>query len=142
MGAPKVTARDEMPEVEGEIAIPVAGRVVSRCYCDSAFGIQFFEDGPEATIRIEGRFLLRQASGELELRGASPSDVGKAMIVMGQMVERAIASNAGELTIEFSGGMQLRVPADPHYEPWGFASADGMKVISTPGGGLAAWGPV
>ena len=106
-------ARDEMSEVEGEVAIPVASRVVSRCYCDSAFGIQFFEDDPEATIRIEGRFLLRQASGELELRGASPSDVGKAMIVMGQMVERSIASNTGELAIEFSGGMQLRVPADP-----------------------------
>jgi Family of unknown function (DUF6188) len=137
-----MTKCDDRPNAEGNITLPLAGRAVSRCYCDSGFGIQFFEEGPEATIRIEGRFLLNRGNAECQLRGASPSDVGKAMIVMGQIVEQAVASKAGELVVEFSGGLGLRVPSDPYYEPWEFASADGTKIISTPGGGLSIWGPI
>ncbi|WP_424923847.1 DUF6188 family protein [Aeromicrobium yanjiei] len=95
-------------------------------------------------IRIEGSFTI---SGT----GRAPTtfdpqnlgtDQGLHRVIGGGTVEFATADeNSGSLVVTLSGGIILRVAADPDFESWTASWPDGNTVVSMPGGGLSCWGP-
>ncbi|HEX3811276.1 MAG TPA: DUF6188 family protein [Mycobacteriales bacterium] len=47
----------------------------------------------------------------------------------------------GHLTLAFSGGFRIDIPADDDTEAWSVRSADRALVVCRPGGELAFWSP-
>ena len=58
--------------------------------------------------------------------------------VVDKKVARAVASDNGELAIEFTDADHLIVSSDV-YEPWQLNGDDGSLIVSVAGGGLAVW---
>lgn len=125
----------------GDVDLRLAGRTVSRCYVDDAFGIQLLEDGPEVDLRLGGPFVVGDGITEWRAHAETMSNLDKALAIVHRTLTRAVARADGTLAIELSGGLTIRVPPNPPYESWTLASADGMKVVCLPSGGLAIWGP-
>jgi len=68
--------------------------------------------------------------------------MGKALVLIGKTVSKALAQGDGGLGVTFADGTELSVPPDPSYEAWEFAGSDGSIVVSLAGGGLTTWAAV
>lgn len=126
-------------EGQDRILIALHGRVVSRCYLDSAFGLQFFGSGEDVTIRIEGTFLLAIDGVRHHLSPRRPEELGPAIALYGKEVAFAEASEDGRLLLGFQDGARLGVPADPLYEAWEIVGPGRTLIVSLPGGRIARW---
>jgi hypothetical protein len=124
---------------EHDTPIRLHGREVSRCYCDTAFGIQFFDKANEFTIRIEGTFTLKLAGQTFSLTHLRRSALGPALELYGKIVDRAVATQDGSLFLTFSDETEIVVHPNDRYEAWGLSGPDGLLLVSLPGGGLAVW---
>ncbi len=122
--------------------IPLEGQTVSRCFLDTAFGIEFWENGSEITLRIEGGFLFKENGEEHKLYPDQPAALGPALSVFQKEVCHSIAGKEGRLYIEFSDGSRLSVAADSEYEAWEIVGSGGLRVVCGPGGRLSVWQPI
>lgn len=125
--------------LDQDFQLPLRGSVVSRCYVDSAFGIQFFEDHKETTIRIEGPFYVAYPADGRVFSAADHANLGHAFDILGKAVEQATAFRDGRLEVRFSDGTILSVKPDPRYEAWELSSSTGLLLVSLPDGSLAVW---
>ena len=123
----------------GAIGVLLRGKSVSRCYVDYAFGVQFFDEGDQATIRIEGRFTVRLAGAHYTLSPDQHQDLGHALDLLGKSVEDATATEGGELVVRFTDRTELVVPPGADYEAWELVGPGHVLIVSLPGGGLACW---
>ena len=122
-----------------DIPLPLRGKTVSRCIVDSALGIDFIEEGERSTIRIERPFLLRALGADKSLSIGGVEDMGKALLLIGKTVAKALARSDGALGVVFDDGTVLSVPPDAVAEAWEFAGPDRSGVVSLAGGGLSTW---
>jgi hypothetical protein len=53
-------------------------------------------------------------------------------------IRSCVASQAGDLKLEFDSGLTIDVPSDASYEAWQLDGPE-FKVVAKPGGGLAVW---
>ena len=127
------------PGQDDKIELPIRGRSVSRCYVDSAFGVQFFEGEEEVTIRIECPFRLTYSGTEWVLSPERLVELGRALVIMWKTVKEATAFQDGSLELIFDDGIRLSVTPDPDYEAWEIVAPNGFRVVCMPGGGLAVW---
>lgn len=96
-----------------------------------------------AKVRIESSFEL--AGPGFAPKMIDPENLGSDRALQetlgGRIVEDATADrDTGVLVISFDGGVQLKVPSDPHFESWSASWPDGSTVVALPGGGLSCWG--
>ena len=122
--------------------LPLRGKTVSRCIVDTAFAIDFVEGDKRSTIRIEGRFVLSRDGDETPLSVDRIEDMGKALVLIGKTVSKALARGSGALGLTFVDGTELSVPPDPSREAWEFVASDRSVVVSLAGGGLSSWAKV
>lgn len=119
--------------------LPLHGKTVSRCYVDSAFGIQFFEADEELTLRIESSFYLLYGDNRFLVSPQEPEKLCQALTLLGKEVDQAFATKDGELHLRFADDTGLIVPPDENFEAWEFTSSTGRLLMSLPSGGLASW---
>jgi hypothetical protein len=96
-----------------------------------------FGDG--AHIRIEGDFTSVGAAGERNL--VSQNDSPEVAAVLSGRVDLVTWTAAGVLTVVYTSGATLEVPADPDYEAWMITDAAGELAVATPGGGVTTFPP-
>src|SRR2546428_7771903 len=125
-----------------DIPLPLRGKTVSRCIVDSALGIDFIAGGERSTIRIESHFLLRRLGPDKSFSTERVADMGKALLLIGKTVTKALARGDGALGVVFEDGTVLSVPPDALSEAWEFAGSDRSGVVSLAGGGPFALGGV
>jgi len=132
----------EPPLETQNIPLPLRGKTVSRCIVDTTFAIDFIDHGQRSTIRIEGRFLLREGGEDLPLAAGRVEDMARALVLIGKTVTRALARDTGALEVTFDDGTELSVPPNPSVDAWEFAGPDRSIVGSLAGGGLSTWARV
>ena len=132
----------EPPVNAEDIPLPLRGKTIARCIVDDAFGIDFIEEGRRSTIRIEGRFRFRDRIEELSISPGKIEDMGRALVLIGKTVTKAVARGIGALEVTFDDGTELSVPPNPSIEAWEFAGPDKSIVVSLAGGGLSTWAKV
>jgi hypothetical protein len=52
---------------------------------------------------------------------------------------RVSVEKTGQLTLDFTSGIQVRVEPDENYEAWTFDGPRGEKIVCAPGGELVTW---
>jgi hypothetical protein len=135
-------------EESDRYVLPLAGRSVSRCYIDYAFGLCFYNNGPSTEIRIEGKIRLLANRDQVVLvdpgpgSGPDPRLLGPLLVLFGKSVIWAHAFKSGALKILFEGELILEVDPGQKYEPWELSSSSGLKLVSLPGGSIAYWKPL
>lgn len=95
-----------------------------------------------AILRIECPFeLADQAAGWTTIVPESISTGHRLRVLLrGKEIEAASGDiHTGMLSINFLGGLALRVKADSAFEAWSTTWADGSMVVALPGGGLSSW---
>jgi Family of unknown function (DUF6188) len=141
---------DSRPAVEehDRYVLPLAGRSVSRCYVDYAFGICFYVGGPSTEIRIEGKIrLLANGRDEVVVEPGTnvvsdPRSLGPLLILFGKSVIWAHAFKNGALKVLFEGDLMMEVDPGGKYEAWELSAKGGLKLVSVPGGSIAYWKPL
>ena len=137
----KIKNSDRLIEHKRYWIIPLQGKVVTRCFLDSAFGIELAAPDCEMTIRIEGTFRLNGIDGEYKLSPVQPTTLGPAFSLFQKQIHTVIAHKDGRLDVEFSDGSRLSVEADADYETWEIAGSGGLQIVCAPGGRLSIWQP-
>ena len=127
----------ESPGGADDLPLPLRGKTVARCIVDTAFGIDFIEAGKRSAIRIESHFILREGGVARSLSAGRVEDMGKALVLIGKTVTRALARGDGALEVTFEDGTVLSVPPNPSTVAWEFAAPDRSFVVSLAGGGLS-----
>ena len=127
--------------VPGIYEIPIQSRSVSRLFVQSGFDIQLFEDGSEATIRIDNPIAVVTENPRPLVRLASEDEYVPALGVYGKIVISASGVRAGEKTIEIVFHRGVRFWVEPRYTPdaWGPYGSKGLIVICMPGSEMAVW---
>ena len=120
-----------------DIPLPLRGKAVTRCIIDNAIGLDFIEEGKRSTIRIESSFVIRGNGPDKSLSVARVEDMGRALVLIGKTVLKALARGDGALGVTFDDGTILSVPPNPSTGAWEFAGSDRSVVVSNPGGGLS-----
>jgi len=122
-----------------DVDLRLNGKIVTRCYIDAAFSLEFWEKGFRTVIRIGGRMSIAQGGLHLELSASKPTEAAQASVLWGKTVAKATGRKDGSLDVDFADGYRLTVPVDPDYEAWELRGNGGFLVVSRPGGGLAIW---
>jgi hypothetical protein len=128
-------------EQDEDIDLRLKGKMVTRCYIDAAFSLEFWEKGFLTVIRISSLMSIEKGELLLKLSAGKTAEAAQATMLWGKKVEHAVGRKDGSLDIGFVDGTKLRVPIDPDYEAWDLRGEKGFIVVSRPGGGLAIWLP-
>jgi hypothetical protein len=126
---------------QADIQLPLKGRIITQLRLDFAFGMEFDDESGKFSIRINTLFTLKDSAGSATYNPEQTIACGPALGLLHSRVSRADAFNSGCLEITFLDGALLRVDSHKHFEAWEAVGSDGMRVVATPGGGLATWQP-
>jgi hypothetical protein len=118
---------------------PLAGRAVTRCFVDHAFGIECWDGEREAAIRIEGNFVYKANGAEYRLSPEQPTALGPVLSMLHKIVQSARVYKDGCLEVNFADGSSLSVTPDPEYEAWEMVGSGGLRAVCGPGGSLSLW---
>ena len=134
-------SRDDQLSDRGDYwaVAPLAGRTVTRCFVDYAFGIECWDRERETTMRIEGNFVLKVNGAEQRLSPEQPTALGPAFSIIHKAVDSARVYKDGCLEVNFSDGSSLFVEPDSEYEAWEIVGRGGLRVVCVPGGSLSIW---
>lgn len=121
--------------------LPLQGRLVTRCFVDNAFGIDFWLKDDEYTVRIGEPFLYIESERQHSISPEEPTTLCPVLSILHKEVNSIRAYKTGSLCISFSDGSYLSVDASPDYEAWEISGSNGLEIISMPGGDLAIWTP-
>jgi len=68
---------------DGDVDLPLKGKMVTRCFIDTAFSLEIWEKGSRTVIRIGGTMSIEHRSVRLELNPKNPdkTDVARAAIL-------------------------------------------------------------
>lgn len=129
----------------GSWLIGVSGWQITQCIVDYAFTILCHDPTSSVSFRISTPFSVSTYDGEsstIDLEADGPAAVVPALRMLHQDVEEARAFKDGTLIIRTANGIMLTAPPDAQYEAWTIVSAhQEILIVSSPGGGLAVWGP-
>ena len=130
---------DRFIEHRNHWTIPLQGKIVTRCFLDSAFGIELSDRDYDITIRIEGTFRLKVLDKEYKLSPENPTALGPALSLFQKEVYSSSAYKDGKLEVAFLDENCLLVEPDTEYEAWEIVGSSGLKVVCMPGGQLSVW---
>jgi len=119
--------------------LPLQGKAVTRCFVDSAFGLECWERDSLIIIRIEGLFVFEEQGVKRHLSPEHPTTLGPVLSVLGKTITSAHAHKNGALAVYFASGSSLSVAPDAEYEAWEMVTSEGLHVVCTPGGSLSIW---
>ena len=94
-----------------------------RVVIDDAVTLRFrHRRGAEATLRIDGDILLREAGSDaLRLSvDEAPAELGPVLNLLDKCVDRAHLDDRGALSVAFIGGTDLMIPSSPAFATWEF----------------------
>lgn len=130
-------------EMDGNWSIPLTGCSINRCCVDWAVTLWVAHPAGEFALRIEETFFFVPAmGGEIRLDPEhEPAKLGPMLACTRTSVAEAVASGDGGLVVSFADGSSIKVPSSLTYEAWNLTGPHGLRVVSTPGGGLAIWQP-
>jgi len=133
--------RESRPAAEeaDRYVIPIGGRPVSRIYLDGRFGLCFYSGGPTTEISIGSRMRFVEQEQSSIADPQEPATLVPVLRLFGRRVTSAYAFKDGSLRVEFQDGSRLEVDPGEKFEPWEVSAQDGLKIVSTPGGGIAFW---
>jgi hypothetical protein len=134
-----ISQHDSLVEYGDRWLVPLQGKKVTRCFVDSAFGLELWESDNTTTIRIEGPFTVQEHGVAQRLSPEQPKTLGSALSLLGKTVATVNVYKDGCLTMNFADGSDLSVPPNAAYEAWEVVSSRGLRVVSTPGGTLSIW---
>jgi hypothetical protein len=94
----------------------------------------------DGSITLEQPFEVRTPDGRrTTLDPAQQAELGPVLACFGKVVrEIAIDRQAGSLLLTFEDGTAIAASSGERYEAWE-VNAPGLKVVASPGGGLAVW---
>lgn len=118
------------------MSLGLEGKIVSRCYIDLDFGIQFFQGEYMATITVGTRFSLTINGDRFEIVPSDLTALCRAIHIVRKTIAQAVARDDGTLEMVFTDGTELIVPPAAEHETWSFISSDGMLLAPFPGEGL------
>src|SRR5438552_9018828 len=113
-----ISKHDWLVEQGDHWVVPLQGKMVTRCFVDSAFGIELWESDNTTTICIEGPFVLQEQEATQRLSPEQPTTLGSALSLMGKTVTAVNAYKDGCLVVHFADGSSLSVPPDAADEAW------------------------
>lgn len=92
-------------------------------------------------IRFEGEFELSLPGAPARLLNGSGGwdQLVPVFALRHQRVKSVVATEAGELSVEFENGSTLRAGSHEKYESWEVAADDAL-IVALPGSGVAVWG--
>jgi hypothetical protein len=137
-----ISKQNQLVEYDTYWLVPLHGKTVTRCFVDSAFGIEFWEHGNVTTIRIEGPFTFETHGATQRLFPEHPTALGPALSTLSKTVTAVHAYKDGCLEVRFADGSSLSAKPDVEYEAWEIVGSDGLRVVCTPEGCLSIWRPV
>jgi hypothetical protein len=122
----------------------IVGRTVGRISIDYRLTLSLPPEDPAApqpeamhlAIGATFRFVTSRGAMHHLDPEATRSALGPVLDLVAQTVERASASEDGELSVGFSDGSSLTVDPDPSYEAWQLDGPDGGYLVCLPGGTL------
>ncbi len=120
--------------------IPLQSRSVSRLYVDAGVDIQFFEDGSETAIRIDGPLAVVTENPRPFRRFDDEESYTPAMGVFGKIVVSGSALRKERmLEVVFHPGVWFQVEPQPNPDGWGPAGSKGVVIVCMPGSEMAIW---
>jgi Family of unknown function (DUF6188) len=124
------------------LVAPLAGKAVTRCCVDHAFGIECWDGEQQATIRIEGNIVYKANGAEYRLAPEQPTALSPALSILHKIVQSARVYKVykdGCLEVNFADGSSLSVKPDSEYEAWEMVGSGGLRAVCGPGGSLSLW---
>lgn len=118
--------------------LPVAGQSVAQLCLDNAVTLRLANG---VSVRIEQPFVIT-ARGDRDRLVVPDGDVDRLAPILGMtraLIGQGLAFDDGHLELSFVGGTLVSVPSAEDYEPWEVAGADGLRIVSLPGGELSVW---
>ena len=122
-------------ETDAEWTFALDGEQITRVCVDWAALVLL---APPLEIRVEGRCTLGRPGGVVEL-DPDGGDLAPALRLVRASVAAVRAGKDGWLRVDLVSGGALTVPPDDQYEAWQVADEHGVRIVCTPGGGLAVW---
>lgn len=122
------------------VELRIAGQRVSGAIVGFTVAFRLGSDS-DFEVQIEGGIELRAENGDALGASSEKYDEIRPEIesLIGSTIISATADDSGLLSIEFDSKVQLRVPADGHYEAWNVVGPGGYRIVCLPGGELAIW---
>ncbi|MGF7119950.1 DUF6188 family protein [Rhodococcus sp. BE178] len=117
---------DSIPR-DGSIDLGLAGRRLVR--------VERVEADADLTLEFSGGDRVAIGPGNIA-PGSAPVPG-----LIGERCAAATCTEEGSLEIRFTNDGRIRVSHDDDVEAWELSGADGRRVISLPGGGVARWSP-
>jgi len=136
-----ISQHDQLVEYGDHWVVPLHGKTVTRCFVDSAFGIELWDGDSTTTIRLEGPFIYREHGTEQLLSPEHPAALGPVLATVGKTVTAVHAGKDGCLAVHFADGSNLSIEPDATYEAWEIVGSAGLRVLCAPGGRLSLWQP-
>lgn len=130
-----------MRQVSGGWTLPLNGRVIDQLWFD--FAVTLVVDGSE-TVRINTPMTLLVGANAVRLDPADPAAGTGLVALLGlhrAVIDRAVVSPDGSLTIDLDGDRRLLVDPSPDYQAWeargGLPPTTEEYVVSSePGGAI------
>ena len=126
-------------------SLDLTGWTTMFCTVDYAFSLNFtnIDSGKKSdrlSVRIEGPFTFRDASGEYSLNPSeAPTELGPALQTCRTAPTRFVVEENGTLTISFERDISIIVPPLDRYEAWTSNGPGESVLVCTPGGHVAVF---
>jgi hypothetical protein len=134
----------EMRELGDRWSLTVGSAEGTRLCFDWAVNLTVADAQQEVDVRLEGTTYVVDPAGN-SVRVVPEGDLvtlSPMLTVLRRRLIRLDAFKEGRLELEFARGLLLQVAASEHFEPWQITGQSGLLIVSTPGAGLAVWGPL
>ncbi len=138
----RAVSQQRAVERDGDWVLPVTGCTLTHCgLAHAAFSMHFNKPGVTVDVSIEGPTILhRPAHADVLLDpSADEEQLRPAFGLLGLTVKGAMAYATGRLEVHFADGSRLSVDPREDSEAWRVDSSRGLRMVATPGGGLAVW---
>ena len=122
--------------------IPVAGQQITRVCADYASVSLLASNGIYMNIEVPFTYLSPNGTESTLDPDGDALDLADVLRLRRLGATECLAFKDGRLEVKFEDGAQLKVPMDLEFEAWGISGpggADGLKIVSMPGGELAIW---
>ena len=118
---------------EGWIIALSDGRV-GCIHIDFRLGLEISDTAGTVRLIVETPCKLRNAEGELTVVPDDAATLAPTLTLFNVGTEEIAIHRNGELSIEFSNGLQLNVSPSDQYEAWQIACENECLVVCQPGG--------
>lgn len=141
MGVVMVTESTDLREHHQFWELPLRGLTVTRCALDSAFHLHLQSGHAMYELTLEAPFAYLSSSADLHHVSleSNPVEVAPALRLLDATIADARAHKSGGLDIRFTDGSRLSAGSDDTFEAWNLSSAEGLLMVSAPGGKLTIW---